>query len=463
MATFVFEINDAGIELAGPDGLVAREPGFALFEDAGVRVGTRARAYSRLLPRQVFSDFWNALSTDAIGDPRVRGRSTADLAYLQLQALFEPIRDQAEAVVLVTPPDMGTEALGLLVGVARAVGMPVASIISGALASLDRPIAADAQTLYLEAGLHRTVLVSLEEDEEAVYERGCERHPLGVETVRETWLRYVSARFVERTRFDPSHSAASEQALYDRLPEWIAALHRESAIKVVLESGSGPVELELSRRELVDAAAGHFEHWRRIVSDARLPDLRTIVRIGPELAALPGLIASLLTVGDVAVEATRRGTAAEGAIRHAPVAVGRPDQSVAVVRHVDPAGSVASLATPASAPPSREESPSDEAVSHVVFAGRAHPVPESEGLIAGASPDPKARAIVVPAGPGISRVHCEISRQGDAVVVRDLSRHGTFVNETRVEGEATLRAGDRVRIGSPGLELIAISVVGESA
>ena len=48
----------------------------------------------------------------------------------------------------------------------------------------------------------------------------------------------------------------------------------------------------------------------------------------------------------------------------------------------------------------------------------------------------------------ISRRHCEISENGEALKVRDLdSAWGTFVNGKKVNGETSIKAGDYVRIG----------------
>jgi pSer/pThr/pTyr-binding forkhead associated (FHA) protein len=41
--------------------------------------------------------------------------------------------------------------------------------------------------------------------------------------------------------------------------------------------------------------------------------------------------------------------------------------------------------------------------------------------------------------------------------VEDLSTWGTFVNGERVSGRAVLAPGDRVRVGSPGVELLLIA------
>lgn len=47
----------------------------------------------------------------------------------------------------------------------------------------------------------------------------------------------------------------------------------------------------------------------------------------------------------------------------------------------------------------------------------------------------------------VSREHCEIDRQDDALVIRDLgSKHGTFVNGQTVTN-AELHAGDELSLG----------------
>lgn len=50
--------------------------------------------------------------------------------------------------------------------------------------------------------------------------------------------------------------------------------------------------------------------------------------------------------------------------------------------------------------------------------------------------------------PTVSRHHCQLSRNGQALKIRDLdSKAGTFVNGKRIEGEAPFKAGDYLRIG----------------
>jgi predicted component of type VI protein secretion system len=50
--------------------------------------------------------------------------------------------------------------------------------------------------------------------------------------------------------------------------------------------------------------------------------------------------------------------------------------------------------------------------------------------------------------PTVSRKHCEISQNGEALKIRDLkSTWGTFVNNKKVNGDTPVKAGDYLRIG----------------
>lgn len=57
--------------------------------------------------------------------------------------------------------------------------------------------------------------------------------------------------------------------------------------------------------------------------------------------------------------------------------------------------------------------------------------------------------------PSVSRSHALIRKQGDEVLLRDLSSsNGTFVNGEQVEGERVLRVGDRVTLGETDFSLV---------
>jgi hypothetical protein len=77
---------------------------------------------------------------------------------------------------------------------------------------------------------------------------------------------------------------------------------------------------------------------------------------------------------------------------------------------------------------------------------------EPEGLTIGREPTCSIRV----ESPYVSRQHARIEQRGDDVVLVDLgSRNGSLLNGDRVEGEATLRAGDVIAIADVTLECLA--------
>ena len=61
---------------------------------------------------------------------------------------------------------------------------------------------------------------------------------------------------------------------------------------------------------------------------------------------------------------------------------------------------------------------------------------------------------------GLSAVHCRLFLDGSVATVEDMSRTGTFVNDLRVRQRGRVMAGDRLRLGHPGLELQLIRLGG---
>ncbi|HEX9189916.1 MAG TPA: FHA domain-containing protein, partial [Vicinamibacteria bacterium] len=100
--------------------------------------------------------------------------------------------------------------------------------------------------------------------------------------------------------------------------------------------------------------------------------------------------------------------------------------------------------------------PSGRRPTHVLFGFEARAI-TPEPLVLGTAPPAGARSLrLVGETAGVSRAHCRLFESGSAVVLEDLSTWGTFVNGERVPGRAVVEAGDRIRVGSPGLELLLV-------
>jgi pSer/pThr/pTyr-binding forkhead associated (FHA) protein len=61
---------------------------------------------------------------------------------------------------------------------------------------------------------------------------------------------------------------------------------------------------------------------------------------------------------------------------------------------------------------------------------------------------------------GISRAHCRAWVDGELAFVEDQSSYGTFVNGERVTTRTRLHPGDRLRLGTPGIELVVVAEAG---
>ena len=93
------------------------------------------------------------------------GSSAAELAYAQLESLWQRFGSGATAAVLVVPGGYRTEQLGLLLGLAQECNMPVRALVDAAAAASVRPYP-NRQLMYLDASLYRVSLSLIEQNGE---------------------------------------------------------------------------------------------------------------------------------------------------------------------------------------------------------------------------------------------------------------------------------------------------------
>ena len=446
MSTLAIEINDAGLIVADREGVLAVEPGYALVTKHEIVTGLDAYGQARLEPRNVSNRFWAELNLETRAADGMR--STAELAYAQLGSLWTRFGNDAEDVLLVVPGSYTSAQLGLLLGLAEEIGMPVRAMIDVAAAASPRPYP-DRQLVYVDAGLHRVAVTPLEQTHEAtVLEELC-LESTGLVTVADLFAKRIGEIFVLATRFDPLHRAECEQLLYDRLPEWLARLQDESHAELELSFEGERFRVEVERAQLLGVVSGFYKALLQLVAQTR----------EPRLAQLPGLLSELARLDDAVVVALEHGHAARAALMSLDE-IGPANGQVRFLRHLAWRAEPSDFSS--AAPVARGHQVmvrSVEAPTHIVYRGIAYPV-DGEGLLIGRSETDSARRVIVIDDPssGVSRAHCEIARHDGELKLRDLSSFGTFINEKRVSGEEALRPADVIRIGSPGVELQVIRV-----
>ena len=446
MARVAVETVDAGL-LAARDGVLsAPSPGLALLDPAGLLTGSEAAAQERLKPVFAFDRFWTDLSADALPRPLPYARSRADLAYAHLSQVWAVAAQPGDEALFAVPGSMRPRELGLLAGIAAAAGIPVAGFVDAAVAAC-APLEAGETVLCLDVQLHQSVLTELH-GAETLARRRVEVAPrVGLKALRAAWAQLVSEAMVRRTRYDPQHHAASEQQLYDRLPQWLTVLSGSEVADVEVEASSGRFGVSLRREQFVLAAEAYYTQLVDLVHAARRAGEAVTVALSARAAALPGLADRCSALGDVAVAVLAEGAAPFGALAAADeVTAAGTTALVTQLRRTRP---VSPVARPAQRP--RRAAP-----THVVYGGRAHAITAEPLALGRVEAGPRSLVLAGPAA-GVSATHCVLVREGDAVLVHDRSRYGTFVNGERVVQSAPLAAGDRLRIGTPGviLELVA--------
>lgn len=463
----VLDLNSGG-HVVLEAGLAVRVPALAVLEPPLLLLGEAAARRARVAPLFVSRTHWE--NPDSQPLPRtLPGAATAgEVAYAQLQTLW-PVASRAGAVAVspATSPDQLACLAGLFQAAARE---PLLWVDAAVAASAQRE--STARALWVEAEASRTVLAELHreplgESWQLRRARVDVSRAVGTTRIDEAVARAVAQHFLRAARFDPLAVAATEQELYDALPEVHAALAQELPVVVVLGSGPAAREATVDPAELVLACRPLVAEVLRLVQSARRAGEPLTVHVGARLAALPGLVAALRALPELAVDLLPLDAAAVG-VQQLATAVGSqlPPTGDDAVSSEPPATGAADtrsgarwwVAAAATAPVELAAVPAMAAdmPTHVLWQGRAWPL-SATPLVLGRAPGVAGLALEGPAA-GLSREHCRLLSAGGEAVVEDLSTYGTWLNGERVRRRARLRAGDVLRLGVPGVELVMLAV-----
>jgi len=458
-ACLALEVNDVGLValLAGASRPEPASPGVALLDGARLLVGLPAAARARTRPRFANDTFWDRLDTEPVGRPFPPDVTRADLAHAHLQALREELGGAPPQTVLAVPGYWGAGALGLLLSVARAAGFPVVGLVDAAVAaaSLGHP---GEVLLHLDLTRHRSIVTELVQADEVVRTRVVASDRVGWRVLVEAWAETIAAQFVRETRFDPLHAGDTEQALHDALPAWLDELCIRESLPVSLAASGREYRVELTRASLLAAAAVPCRGLIELVGRLAPAGEPAALLLSGRAGRIPGLAERLRGELGLVVEELTVAAAASGALawrerlRHAgealPFVTRLPSGLAAAGR-----GTAVAPAAPVPAVPGDGRPP-----THVLNGAVAHAIGLGE-LAIGTGPPAGVRSLMLrDETGGVSPHHCSVVAADGGVTVEDRSGGDTFVNEERVEGRTTLRAGDRLRLGRSGRELMLITV-----
>lgn len=440
-------LNDAGLVITDGERILCREPGFALLEDDGLVTGQDAWSSASLKPRRIQNGYWANLSTEPLSDARFRHLSAADLASSQLETLWARVGKPGDRLALAVPGYMDNASLGLLLGIVMELGIPVVGMVDAAVAATRREYV-NAVPVHVDLSLHYAMLTRLSQNGQAQYERSAVVDEAGLLDLYDIWLRAIAETFVQQSRFDPLHTAETEQVLQDSILGWLATASSRGKVEMEVEYRGITHRAEMESLEFVSSASPVYQ--------AIVSNLRALFRAGdtPALqlsdraARMPGLAETLMARVGGEIFLLEPGATARGLARRCPES--RPGSAVSLVRHLpwDQARVEVDV----------EGRGQGVQPTHVLFGDTATPVGDG-ALVLGTQPADGERWLDVgQEAPGISRRHCTIKTSNGQCVVTDESRYGTYLNGHRIDGSAALQSGDIIRVGTPGVELRMIFV-----
>ena len=331
MTLLAAHLNDAGLLITDGERILCREPGYALLKDDGLVTGREAWASASLEPRRTQNHYWDDLRTAPLADARFRHLTTADLVSRQLETLWQRVAKPGDRLALAVPGYMNTENLGLLLGIAADLDIPVVAMVDAAVAATRRQYT-NAVPVHVDLSLHTAMLTRLFQEGQAQYERSAVVDEAGMLDLYGIWLRMIAESFVQQSRFDPLHTAETEQMLQDRMLDWLASASSRESLPMEIEYRGIAHQAEISSLDFVTAATPVYQN---IVSN-----LRALYRAGetPALqlsdraARMPGLADTLKARVGGAVFLLEPGATARGLVRRCVES--RPGSAVTLARHL---------------------------------------------------------------------------------------------------------------------------------
>lgn len=447
MGILAAHLNDAAILVTDNERIVYHEPAFALLEDDHLATGNEAYENARLKPRRIQNHYWSELSTAPLADPRFQHMSTADLVSRQLEKIWRRVSSRGDRLALAVPPYMDSDKLGLLLGIALELEIPVVAMVDAAVAATRRHYK-HAVPVHIDLSLHVAMLTRLIQEGQVQVERAAIVDDGGLLKLFDNWLRIIAETFVQQSRFDPLHTAETEQVLQNSIWDWLSAAASAETVPMEVEYRGITHRAEVDSLDLVAAAAPVYQD---IVSNLRAlyrAEEVPAIQLSDRAARMPGLADTLKTRVGGEVFLLAPGATARGLLQRC-----REDRrggGLTLARHLP--WDQAPIEVQVSDAASMSGQP-----THLLYGNYAHAV-GVEPLVLGTQPAEGERWLDFQQEmPGVSRRHCVVRQENGQCVVTDHSRYGTFLNGHRIDGSAVLQAGDLIRVGTPGFELRLIS------
>lgn len=466
MTLLGMELSDAGIMVAGGepaklmevDGRDTESPGFALTEDGQLRVGNDAREKAYLNPRLYTNRFWDELNTEILRQPGLEGKHNAELAYTHLSKVWDAVKGYGDELVIAVPGFFTQKQLGLILGIANELSIPVKGFAATAIAASSKPYPGRL-LFHVDIYLHRIEITRLEQNDQLILKDVESISGKGISYLYSEWVKALADEFVRTTRFDPFDQAIYEQELYNRLPQVLRDLQIHSSIQFAMRAGYRTYTVVLSYDLLAEKSESVFRDVCQLIekmaNQSGRSEMPLAFEITHRMSLLPGFRDAINTIANAEIIELEAGSGAFGALAlEDRLAIQAAGQGVTFLT------SRSWYKNHPSKDLSNGRSPKDPIhPTHILYNNLAYPI-SARPLIIGQGTENDISICIRDQVAGVNRKHCTIQKKGDVVLLIDHSDAGTFVDGKKVLDRAVLRLGQTIRIGTPEEEFFSIACVG---
>ncbi|MCF6150002.1 MAG: hypothetical protein E3K37_15220 [Candidatus Kuenenia sp.] len=461
------ELSDAGIMAAGGEparlleieGSEKESPGFAIPQNGQLIVGNDARSKARLYPRLYTNHFWDELSAEPLKQLGLEDKNNAELAYHHLSKIWNVIKKQGNELVIAVPGYFTQRQLGLILGIARELSIPLKGFAAIAVAASSNPYP-DKLLFHLDIHLHRIEITFLEQNNYLLHKNTETLPGKGLNYLYAEWVKAVADEFVRTTRFDPFDKAIYEQELYTRMPQILKDIQRNSSVLFSMKAGSQTYHVTLTYDLFAKIGQSVFrEVFRTIETMAgkyHATEKLLVVEATHRVGLLPGYKDEAGMMSNIQCVELIPGSGALGILQLKERFTGQTsDHGVAFITsrpwnisHQSPGLSTGTSSSVISLLPTHILY---GALAYLITAKPLFIIQGSTGDIHISTDDKEKENL-----PG----YCTVQLEDDGVLLTDYGIDGgAFVDNKKVQGKIIVKRGQTIRIGTSGEKLQLITCV----
>ena len=457
MSIIGLELCDAGVmaiagspaRLLAVDGKELQSQGYAIADNKQLVVGNEAAHKAHLFPVQVNSHYWDLLNTDPLEQNNRYARNHAEMAFSHLAQIWENVKSMGNQVIIAVPDHYDREQLGLILGMAQELSIPVIGFVAMSVAASSRP-RPDTQLLHLDIHLHRLEITILHQGEQLTRQDSLTIQEISIEQLHRSWVDSIAEEFVRTTRFDPLHQAVTEQEVHNRLQAALGTFETNSSVIFEIANRKHSYRITLLRDLLQQKSEPIYDEVCRTIDQMRkehgIQDTPTVLQLTHRITALPGFREKLAGMDNTEIIDLEAGAGALGALDlWDGIGEQRADQAASFYT-----SRPWHLAVPQHDAIISNEKTAGVKPTHLLYNSIAYPL-SARPLIIGCDRYPAGEGIEVQTqSPEIDRKHCTVQRRAEGITITNHSARGTFVDNQPVAGETALELGQVIRLSATG-------------